>query len=160
MKTSNLMLLLILVSVLTATHGLADQNVLRAILSTYGGSDLGFYQKPKGEARFRPGENAQSIDYVFEVENVKNVTSASIHLGREGYQGPPVAALYAGPAMAGFFSGVLARGTITANDLTGDLRGKPLDALLKLIGSGDAYVSVHTLVYPEGVIRGQIRAGN
>lgn len=148
---------LVILLVLAATHGFTDENVLRAILSTYGTSDLGFYQKPKGEARFKLAKDEQSIDYVLEVENVKNVTSAFIHLGREGYDGPPVATLYAGPEMAGFFSGVLARGTISANDLTGDLRGKPLDALLKLIRSGDAYVSVHTLAYPEGVIRGQIR---
>jgi hypothetical protein len=94
---------------------------------------------------------------------------AHIHLAPAGVNGPIVAFLY-GPAGAGAgrFSGVLAQGTITADDLIGPLAGQDLTALVDAIRAGNAYVNVHTDDgvapagtgpgdLPAGEIRGQIR---
>jgi len=75
----------------------------------------------------------------------------------KGQKGPPVVNLFTGPKKEGKFSGELAMGTITANDLSGDLMGKSLDELVKLIKSGDIYVNVHTDANPDGAIRGQLK---
>ena len=57
----------------------------------------------------------------------------------------------------GKFTGVLARGTITAANLVGPLKGKAVEDLVRDIRAGDAYVNVHTTAHPAGEIRGQIK---
>jgi len=56
----------------------------------------------------------------------------------------------------GKFTGVLARGTLTAAELQGPLQGKTIGDLVDQIKAGTAYVNVHTEKYPAGEIRGQI----
>jgi hypothetical protein len=74
--------------------------------------------------------------------------------------GPVVVWLYPeGPPpveIPGETTGSLATGTITADDLVGDLEGQPLSALIDAMVAGDTYVNVHTTAYGEGEIRGQI----
>lgn len=76
-------------------------------------------------------------------------------MGR-GEAGPPLVALFSGERK-GKFSGTLSEGTITANELLGDVQGKPLDELLMLIKAEDVYVDVHTDANPDGEIRGQVK---
>jgi hypothetical protein len=57
----------------------------------------------------------------------------------------------------GRFDGVLAEGTITANDLVGLLAGATMADLVDEIRAGNTYVNVHTSQYPAGEVRGQIR---
>jgi hypothetical protein len=84
--------------------------------------------------------------------------------------GHGVATFEAMPAAARS-NGNIARGTITAANLTGSLAGQPLSALLELMSSGRAYVNVHTNNgvapagtgagdFPSGEIRGQIRTSD
>jgi hypothetical protein len=126
--------------------------------------------RARGEATFRLSEDGESLDYRLIVSNIENVVAAHIHLGAEDVNGPVVVHLY-GPAApgGGRQSGVLARGTITEDDLTGPLDGQDLDALIAEMRAGNTYVNVHTNDgdtepnegpgdFPGGEIRGQIEA--
>lgn len=102
------------------------------------------------------GSRAQ---FVLEINGLQNASVARIYEGRSGEDGDAVVTLFTGPTKPGPFVGVLAEGTITDADLTGPLAGKTLQDLLDLIEEGSAYISIGTLSYPEGAIRGQLRAG-
>ena len=110
-----------------------------------------------GNAEFKLSTDGKEFTYKLTVSDIENVTAAHIHLGKVGKEGPPLAGLFAGPKKEGKFSGVLAEGVITEKNLMGSVSGKPLDELVKLIRSGDAYVNVHTEGHPEGELRGQIK---
>jgi hypothetical protein len=110
-----------------------------------------------------------ALHYRLIAANIDNVVAAHIHLGGADVNGPVVAHLF-GPAApgGGASAGVLATGTITADDLTGPLDGQPLSVLIDFIESGEAYVNVHTNDgvaptnsgpgdFPGGEIRGQLR---
>ncbi len=90
---------------------------------------------------------------------------AHIHNGPAGANGPIVVWLLGDPALGAtnptlnFAKGVtVARGTITAAQLTGPLKGKTLDDLLVLLNTGNAYVNMHTRLHPGGEIRAQVVA--
>lgn len=85
---------------------------------------------------------------------------AHIHIAPAGQEGPVAVWLYPSHPPAamknGEFTGVLARGSITAADLQGPLKGKTIADLVDDIKAGNAYVNVHTKANPGGEIRGQI----
>jgi hypothetical protein len=51
---------------------------------------------------------------------------------------------------------LVAKGIITAANLEGPLKGKPLDALGQEVLLGNAYIQVNTKQHPEGELRGQM----
>jgi hypothetical protein len=123
----------------------------------------------QGQAIFHLSADGTQLDYKLISANIDNVVFAHIHLAPAGVNGPVVAFLF-GPAApgGGRFSGVLAQGTITADDLIGPLAGQDLTALVDAIRAGNTYVNVHTDDgvapagtgpgdLPAGEIRGQIR---
>jgi hypothetical protein len=114
-----------------------------------------------GQAIFKLSRDGTSLEYRLIAANIENLSMAHIHLGPAGVNGPVVVWLYpdAPPPqpIEGRFSGVLATGTITADDLVGPLAGMTLDDLLAEMAAGNTYVNVHTAQYPGGEIRGQIR---
>ncbi len=114
----------------------------------------------KGDALFDFGKDFKALHFSLQVQNLRDVTAAHIHLGAAGKNGPPVVTLYpfgsATPVKAGLFSGRLAEGVITADKLEGPLKGKTLTDLGEEMLSGNAYIMVHTKAHPEGEIRGQI----
>jgi len=123
----------------------------------------------QGQAIFHLSGDGTQLDYKLIAANIDNVVFAHIHVAPAGVNGPVVAFLY-GPAAAGSgrSSGVLAQGTITADDLIGPLTGQSLTALVDAIRAGNTYVNVHTDDgvapagtgpgdLPAGEIRGQIR---
>jgi hypothetical protein len=114
-----------------------------------------------GVAQFKVSRDGTEIEYRLNVANIENVTMAHIHLAAAGANGPVVVWLYPDEPppqpIPGRFSGVLARGTITAADLVGPLAGEPLDALVEVMRAGETYVNVHTEQFPAGEVRGQIR---
>jgi hypothetical protein len=116
---------------------------------------------PRGQAIFQLSRDGSQLHYKVIVANIENVMMAHIHLAPFGETGPVVAWLYpAGPPpqeIPGRFSGVLAEGTITSDDLVGPLADADLDDLLAEIRAGNTYVNVHTTQNPPGEIRGQIR---
>ena len=102
-------------------------------------------------------EDGTVLRYRLIVANIADVIQAHIHVGTAAEAGPFVAFLF-GPVPGGVtHNGVLATGTVTADDLVGPLAGEPLSALVDAIDSGGAYVNVHTVAHPGGEIRGQIR---
>ena len=102
--------------------------------------------------------NQTFIDYDISVSDLYNATSAHIHQGRAGSNGPIVVTLYnttdPSPGLFGGFSG-----NITASSLEGSLKGHELSELVDLMGNGQAYVNVHTIKYKNGEIRDQITEG-
>jgi hypothetical protein len=114
-----------------------------------------------GQALFKLSKDGNELTYKLIVANIENVTQAHIHIAPMGVNGPVVVWLYPRhpPAMLieGRFSGILATGTITADDLVGPLAGASLSDLIDLLSAGNAYVNVHTLQFPAGEVRGQIR---
>jgi CHRD domain len=116
----------------------------------------------QGQAIFHLSEDGTQLDYKLIAANIDNVVFAHIHLAPAGVNGPVVAFLF-GPAAAGSgrFSGVLAQGTITADDLIGPLAGQPLSALVDAMLAGNTYVNAHTDdgVAPAGTGPGDLPAG-
>ena len=117
--------------------------------------------RARGQASFQLSRDGTELSYRLIVANIENVTQAHIHMAPVGANGPVVAWLYPdsppSQLVPGRFQGVLAEGTITDADLVGALAGAGLSALLDVLRAGDAYVNVHTVQYPPGEVRGQIR---
>ena len=120
-----------------------------------------------GHVNFKLNKEGTELEYKLVVANIDNVVGAHIHLGARGVNGGVIVTLF-GPAEpgGGKQNGVLAEGTITAANLTGDLAGRTLLDLIAAFDAGNAYVNVHTDDgqagsgragdIPEGEIRGQI----
>ena len=151
-----LTLFVILATIVTVSAGFAAERNFQAKLT--GNDELPSVKtNANGEVKFQLSIDGKELSYQLNVKNIENPTAAHIHRGMKGKSGPPVVNLFHGPKKEGKFSGDLARGTITANDLAGDLIGRSLDDLVKLIKSGVTYVNVHTDANPDGEIRGQIK---
>lgn len=129
--------------------------------------------RARGNAIFQLSADGTELSYKLIVANISNVFQAHIHRGPAGTNGGIVAWLYPstdavpGPTGGGRLDGVIAEGTITADDLVGSLAGQPLSALLDLLRTDGAYVNVHTSDgvapgntgpgdFPGGEVRGQI----
>jgi CHRD domain len=99
--------------------------------------------------------NQTFIDYDLSVSDLYNATSAHIHQGKAGANGPIVVTLYktADPS-PGLFGGY--SGNITSSMLEGPLKGQQLSALVDLMSNGQAYVNVHTIKNKNGEIRDQL----
>jgi hypothetical protein len=99
--------------------------------------------------------NQTFIDYDLSVSDLYNATSAHIHQGKAGENGPIVVTLYktADPS-PGLFGGY--SGNITSSMLEGPLKGQQLSALVDLMSNGQAYVNVHTIKNKNGEIRDQV----
>jgi hypothetical protein len=115
----------------------------------------------RGVATFQLSSDGTELHYRLIVANIENVTQAHIHLAPAGSNGGVVAWLYpsAPPPqlIPGRTNGVLATGVITSVDLVGALAGASLEDLIANMEVGNAYTNVHTLQFPGGEIRGQIR---
>jgi hypothetical protein len=122
----------------------------------------------QGQAIFQLSDDGTELSYKLIVANIENVVQAHIHLGQPGVNGNIVVFLYGlVPAGGGRTDGVLAEGTITADDLINDLAGQPLSVLIDEMRAGNTYVNVHTNDgvgdpntgpgdFPGGEVRGQL----
>jgi hypothetical protein len=121
----------------------------------------GTAQNATAEAYFRVGNNATMLMYTLTVNNIEDITMAHVHLGLPGDINSPVVWLYPQSPppklIPGSFSGVLAEGTITAQDLIGPLRGEPLSVLLGHMRKDHTFVNIHTQDHPQGAICGKVR---
>ncbi len=157
MRKIGLIILLLVVGLVTmgTTTSFAAEKSFKAVLS--GSQEVPAAKTmAKGEATFTLSKDGKELLYKIDVSDIENVSAAHIHLGKMGKSGPPLALIDIKGKKAGEFNGTLAEGKITSKDLTGSLKGKTVQDLLKDIESGDAYVNVHTDRYPDGELRGQI----
>ncbi|HEU4830250.1 MAG TPA: CHRD domain-containing protein [Gemmatimonadales bacterium] len=115
-----------------------------------------------GTATFTLSTDGTTLSYRLITAGVEGITQSHIHLGAPGANGPVVVFLF-GLVPAGVSSnGVLAEGTITQSNLIPrpDIGfGATMAELVAAMRSGGAYVNVHTLDFPGGEVRGQVREG-
>ncbi len=78
-----------------------------------------------GTLTFTVAADGLSVDYVFEVSSLTDLTIARLRVGAQGAIGDGILTLYPGPTIAGAFSGVVAEGSFTAAQLLGPLQGQP-----------------------------------
>jgi len=114
-----------------------------------------------GTATFMLNDDNMTLSYTLNVTGLTDPQAAHIHWAKAGSNGPVVVLLFPKGtyvAIAGqTVNGMLAQGTISAADLKDALAGKTINDLIAGFKSGDAYVNVHTLMNPNGEIRGQIQ---
>lgn len=103
-------------------------------------------------------EDGASVDYVFEVSNLSDVTVARLRVGAAGATGDEILAIFQGPTIVGSFSGVVAEGSFTAAQFVdpGPLAGKTIADFVALIESGTVYLNVGTVTNRNGELRGQL----
>jgi hypothetical protein len=160
-KLGVLMMVFLLVAI-SAVGAMANEHKRTFVAPLSGGEEVPSNDSlARGNAIFQLNHDGTEIRYRLIVANIENVTQAHIHLAPVGANGGVVAWLYpeSPPAqlIPGRTNGVLATGTITADDLVGQLAGATIDDLIDNFMNDNAYVNVHTSQFPPGEIRGQIR---
>ena len=139
---------------------LAEQIEFRAVLTGYH-HDMPVETPARGEAVFWLSEDGSELRYRLTVSDVEDVTMSHLHLGEEYHICTPIVWLYPSlpppKLIPGRFEGILAEGTIKAEDLCGTLRGKPLAELIAEMHAGHAYVNLHTKHHHHFELRGQVR---
>lgn len=123
----------------------------------------------EGEVEFDYNRTSAELTYEIELEDIEEVTQAHIHLGGPDENGPVVATLLrftenvdgsgGGTPFTAEDDDYETDGTLTAEDIIArDGFDGSLDALIRAMREGNAYVNVHTVQNPTGEIRGQIEA--
>ena len=118
-----------------------------------------------GQLTLEVSDDGQEISFTLTVASLDNYLAGHLHVGADGEAGPVVAWLFPikpypftdavdDPLLPGTTNGVLAKGVITADNLTGPLAGMELSALLSELEDGNVYVNLHTSQFPAGEIRG------
>lgn len=99
----------------------------------------------QGQATFKLSDDQTTLEYKVTVSNIENVVAVQLQHGPSGQTGPAVAAMY-GPVApgAGKTNGILTTGAISSANLTGDLAGQPMSALIAEIEAGRIYINVLT----------------
>jgi len=114
------------------------------------GTIPGVKTSARGDAVFELSKDGMTIHYKLDLQKIDNATMAHVHA--VGGNGTPAAILvwiYPTNGMApslreGSFSGTLAEGDITANKLSGPMKGGTVKELFEKIEYGTAGVAIHT----------------
>ncbi|WP_422124487.1 CHRD domain-containing protein [Planococcus sp. X10-3] len=107
-----------------------------------------------GEAYFKVSEDGESLEYTVSASNLNGTMAGHLHSGAAGENGPVELPLFANDEAIDY-NGEIASGTLTADDLAGDMAWE--DFAMALV-AGEIYVNLHTEEYPDGEIRGQLVA--
>lgn len=112
-----------------------------------------------GQIILKLSKDGTELYFKLIVANIETVVAAHLHLGVRGVSGPVVVPLFSAPTGRPLISpqGVIYEGVITSSSLTGPLRGKTLADLIAAIEAGMIYTNVHSVKYPAGEIRGQVK---
>jgi hypothetical protein len=116
----------------------------------------------EGSFKLKLAPDGESARFDLKItEPIENVTQSHLHLGGPTEIGGVVVWLYPAtpPAIPipGTTEGRLASGTITVDNLVGDLAGD-WDGFVAALEAGRIYVNVHTSAFPPGEIRDQVHA--
>jgi hypothetical protein len=117
----------------------------------------------QAQAIFHLSNDGNSLEYKLIASNIVDVTQSHIHCGAPGVNGPIVIFLYGfGPTVSP--NGVLSEGVATdANVIPRPASAQcpggvaNLQDVIDKMNSGGAYVNVHTVAFPGGEIRGDIK---
>lgn len=101
-------------------------------------------------------QNETQIRFRLEAEDIVNVTVAHIHVGAVGTNGPIIFFLFNAATDGPFISPVT--GTLTAADFIPAGGLSTFEDAIEAIKAGNTYANVHTVVNPNGEIRGQLVA--
>jgi hypothetical protein len=96
------------------------------------------------------------LQYVLAVTYALDLTMAALCQGEPGVSGARIFTFRDDRPIQGLFSGLVVKGTLTADMLFGPLEGKTMADLVALIGEGMIYVKAGTAANPWGEIRGQV----
>ena len=116
----------------------------------------------RGTAVFSLSDDGTLLTYRLITANVANITQSHIHLAPAGVNGPVVVFLFGLVPEGVSSTGILAEGTIAEADLIPRPAigfGGTMAELVAQLRGGGAYVNVHTLAFPGGEVRGQVREG-
>jgi len=124
------------------------------------GTMPGVKTSANGDAVFELSKDGKTIHYKLNLKNIDNATMAHVHA--VGDNGTPAAILvwiYPTNGMApslreGSFTGMLAEGDITADKLSGPMKGGTVKELFEKIEYGTAGVMVHTKQHGGGEVWG------
>jgi hypothetical protein len=162
---------------LTLRVGLALIALAMAVSPVLAGGDFNFRSPMNGDAErpvpvdtnaagvaaYELNDAETELTYRLIVANIDGVTQAHIHCGGPEVAGPVVAFLFGFDPVGVTVNGVLAEGTIRAENVIPrpDSAACPggvadLADLIEKLRTGGAYTNVHTLEWPGGEIRGQI----
>ena len=99
------------------------------------------------------------IGYEVNVTDIDKVNAAHIHLAEAGKNGPVVLTLFKGGPTEQT-NGTLGESNVPASNLEGPLKGKGITDLVTAMKDGTTYVNVHSTDFPDGEIRGQLKANS
>ncbi len=151
-----MLVLITVVSLVAAGIALAATERFRANLS--GNQEVPMVStSAKGLANFNR-VSATRMTYTLTANDIDNVMAAHIHLAPRGQEGDIVVNLRVPALCTVEPTSISCQGAFTASQLTGPLAGRSLGALVRAMRDGRTYVNVHTTDFPDGEIRGQIRA--
>ena len=103
----------------------------------------------------------QFIRYILRLRNIQDISGFHIHCAARGYNGPVGVTLsYAVASPAGKWTEEVDvhPGSFTEPDAGNDCNWESLSDVEAAMSAGLAYVSVHTIAYPDGEVRGQVKA--
>ena len=129
------------------------------------GTISGVKTSASGDAVFELGKDGKTLHYKLTLKKIDNATMAHVHV--VGDNGTPAAILvwiYPTTGMApslreGSYSGTLAEGDITADKLSGPMKGGTVKELFEKIEYGTAGVAIHTKQNGKGELWGVRKEG-
>lgn len=107
-----------------------------------------------GEAYFKVSEDGESLEFTVSASNLMGTMAGHLHSGAAGENGPVEIALFTNDEPMDY-NGEVASGTLTADDLAGDMAWEDFS---KALVAGEIYVNLHTEENPDGELRGQLVA--
>jgi len=111
--------------------------------------------KARGIANFKFNSDNSALSYQLNVANLENIRASHIHFGKFGANGPVVVGIRT-DLVEGSVNGIYAKGVFTKANFSGLLLGGDMIILREAFRTGNAYVNVHTNIFPGGEIRGQL----
>ena len=170
---------LIIASVVLSVHLLNSNSMLYAAenLDRYWSILTGDQQTPPvttdaiGFVGLKFQDDRTRLVYIVNAEHIGKVTAVYLYQKGEAQNGTIILDLLHSPrelksidkvvdkTPQGKTKGTVSMGGAISDDLQGQLKGKTLSDLHKLIDNGTVYISIHTKDFPNGEIRGNSFVG-